>query len=55
MVMAGNMLWNSLGVSEKAQNTRLVLDCLVTQVLSRKLGDSVVWPKSALGSLINYI
>lgn len=55
MVTAGNGLWNSLGMSEKAQNTRLVLDCLVTQVLSRELGDSTVWPKSALGSPINRI
>lgn len=55
MVTARNVLRNSLGMSEKAQNTRLVLDCLVTQVLSRELGDSVVWPESALGSLINRI
>lgn len=37
-----NVLLNSLGTSEKAQNARLLLDCLVTQALSRALGDSVV-------------
>lgn len=37
MVIDWNLLLNSLGLSEKAQNVRLVLGCAVTQTLSRIL------------------